>query len=143
MTTLPTRDRDRSHLQLVVNNVVAANGGLRSASSSGSPSASPSPSPSASSSSVAVEERSFSPVRLVRTVESSACADALVDAYHSQRQVTPFRSVLRIELSETIDRVMLGLAISELESRGWTVTSATFNDDEITNSRALWLRPYA
>lgn len=139
MTTLPTRDRDRSHLQLVVNNVVAANGGLRSASSSGSPSASPSPSPS----SVAVEERSFSPVRLVCTVESSACADALVDAYHSQRQVTPFRSVLRIELSETIDRVMLGLAISELESRGWTVTSATFNDDEITNSRALWLRPYA
>lgn len=137
MTTLPTRDR--SHLQLVVNNVVTANGGLRSASSSGSPS----PSPSASSSSVAVEERSFSPVRLVRTVESSACADALVDAYHSQRQVTPFRSVLRIELSETIDRVMLGLAISELESRGWTVTSATFNDDEITNSRALWLRPYA
>lgn len=139
MTTLPTRDRDRSHLQLVVNNVVTANGGLRSASFSGSPSASPSPSPS----SVAVEERSFSPVRLVRTVESSACADALVDAYHSQRQVTPFRSVLRIELSETIDRVMLGLAISELESRGWTVTSATFNDDEITNSRALWLRPYA
>lgn len=133
MTTLPTRDR--SHLQLVVNNVVTANGGLRSASSSGSPSPSPS--------SVAVEERSFSPVRLVRTVESSACADALVDAYHSQRQVTPFRSVLRIELSETIDRVMLGLAISELESRGWTVTSATFNDDEITNSRALWLRPYA
>jgi len=133
MTTLPTRDR--SHLQLVVNNVVAANGGLRSASPSVSPSASPSPG--------AAEERSFSPVRLVRTVESTACADALVDAYHSQRQVTPFRSVLRIELSETIDRVMLGLAISEIESRGWTVTSATFNDDEITNSRALWLRPYA
>lgn len=133
MTTLPTRDR--SHLQLVVNNVVAANGGLRSVSPSASPSSSPSPG--------AVEERSFSPVRLVRTVESSACADALVDAYHCQRQVTPFRSVLRIELSETIDRVMLGLAISELESRGWTVTSATFNDDEITNSRALWLRPYA
>ncbi|MBA4076823.1 MAG: hypothetical protein C0508_17400 [Cyanobacteria bacterium PR.023] len=133
MTTLPTRDR--SHLQLVVNNVVAANGGLRSASPSVSPSASPSPG--------AAEERSFSPVRLVRTVESTACADALVDAYHSQRQVTPFRSVLRIELSETIDRVMLGLAISELESRGWTVTSATFSDDEITSSRALWLRPYA
>lgn len=133
MTTLPIRDR--SHLQLVVNNVVAANGGLRSASSSGSPSATPC--------SVAVEERSFSPVRLVRTIESTACADALVDAYHSQRQVTPFRSVLRIELSATIDRVMLGLAISELESRGWTVTSATFNDDEITDSRALWLRPYA
>ncbi|MDQ5935335.1 MAG: hypothetical protein QG574_2641 [Cyanobacteriota bacterium erpe_2018_sw_21hr_WHONDRS-SW48-000092_B_bin.40] len=133
MTTLPTRDR--SHLQLVVNNVVAANGGLRSASPSVSPSASPSPG--------AAEERSFSPVRLVRTVESTACADALVDAYHSQRQVTPFRSVLRIELSETIDRVMLGLAISELESRGWTVTSATFRDDEITSSRALWLRPYA
>lgn len=131
MTTLPICDRDRSHLQLVVNNVVAANGGLRSVS----PSASPSPG--------AVEERSFSPVRLVRTVESTACADALVDAYHSQRQVTPFRSVLRIELSETIDRVMLGLAISELESRGWTVTSATFSDDEITSSRALWLRPYA
>ena len=125
MTTLPTRDR--SHLQLVVNNVVAANGGLRSVPPS----------------SVAAEERSFCPVRLVRTVDSTACADALVDAYHSQRQVTPFRSVLRIELSETIDRVMLGLAISELESRGWTVTSATFNDDEITNSRALWLRPYA
>ena len=106
MTTLPTRDRDRSHLQLVVNNVVAANGGLRSASSSGSP--------SASSSSVAVEERSFSPVRLVRTVESSACADALVDAYHSQRQVTPFRSVLRIELSETIDPIRAGL--------GWAVS---------------------
>jgi|JI9StandDraft_1071089.scaffolds.fasta_scaffold113923_2 hypothetical protein len=133
MTTLPTRDR--SHLQLVVNNVVAANGGLRSASPSVSPSASPSPG--------AAEERSFSPVRLVRTVESTACADALVDAYHSQRQVSPFRSVLRIELSETIDRVMLGLAISELESRGWTVTSATFSDDEITSSRALWLRPYA
>lgn len=133
MTTLPTRDR--SHLQLVVNNVVSANGGLRSASPSVSPSASPSPG--------AAEERSFSPVRLVRTVESTACADALVDAYHSQRQVTPFRSVLRIELSETIDRVMLGLAISELESRGWTVTSATFSDDEITSSRALWLRPYA
>lgn len=135
MTTLPICDRDRSHLQLVVNNVVAANGGRRSASPSASPSSSPAPG--------AVEARSFSPVRLVRTVESSACADALVDAYHSQRQVTPFRSVLRIELSETIDRVMLGLAISELESRGWTVTSATFNDDEITNSRALWLRPYA
>jgi hypothetical protein len=135
MTTLPICDRDRSHLKLVVNNVVAANGGLRAAS--------PSPSPSPSPSSVADESRSFSPVRLVRTVESSACADALVDAYHSQRQVTPFRSVLRIDLSDTIDRIMLGFAISELESRGWTVTSATFDDDEITNSRALWLRPYA
>jgi hypothetical protein len=135
MTTLPICDRDRSHLQLVVNNVVAANGGRRSASPSPSLSASPAPG--------AVEERRFSSVRLVRTVESTACADALVDAYHSRRQVTPFRSVLRIELSETIDRVMLGLAISELESRGWTVTSATFNDEEITNSRALWLRPYA
>ncbi len=139
MTTLPISDRDRSHLQLVVNNVVAANGGLRCASRS----VSLSPSPSVSASAGAAEERSFSPVRLVRTVESTACADALVDAYHSERQVTPFRSVLRIELSETIDRVMLGLAISELESRGWTVTSATFDDDEITNSRALWLRPYA
>ncbi len=131
MTTLPISDRDRSHLKLVVNNVVAANGGLRCASPSNSPATG------------AVEERSFSPVRLVRTVESSVCADALVDAYHSERQVTPFRSVLRIELSETIDRVMLGLAISELESRGWTVTSATFDDEEITKSRALWLRPYA
>ncbi len=137
MTTLPTCDRDRSHLQLVVNNVDAANGGLRSVSTSASTSASTSPSPGAA------KERIFSPVRLVRTVESTACADALVDAYHRQRQVTPFRSVLRIELSETIDRVVLGLAISELESCGWTVTSATFNDDEITNSRALWLRPYA
>lgn len=138
MTTLPARDR--SHLQLVVNNVVAANGGLRSASASTSTSTSASA--CASPSPGAAGERSFSPVRLVRTVESTACADALVDAYHSQRQVTPFRSVLRIELSETIDRALLGLAISELESRGWTVTSATFSD-EISNSRALWLRPYA
>lgn len=134
MTTLPVRGR--SHLQLVVNNVVAANGGLRSVSSSVSPG------PSSSLCSVAAAESSFRPVRLVRTSESTACADALVDAYHSQRQVTPFRSVLRIELSETIDRLMLSLAISELESRGWTVTSATFSD-EISNSRALWLRPYA
>lgn len=133
MTNLPTRDR--SHLQLVVSNVVAANGAL----SSVSPSSSVLPQ---GTSNVSSEERTFNPVRLVRTAESTECADALADAYHRERLVTPFRSVLRVELNESIDRTMLDLAISELESRGWTVTSATF-DDEICNSRALWLRPYA
>jgi hypothetical protein len=134
MTNLPSRDR--SHLQLVVSNVVAANGALRDSSSASSASASP------GTSHVSSEERTFNPVRLVRTAESTECADALADAYHLERLVTPFRSVLRVELNEFIDRTMLSLAISELESRGWTVTSATF-DEDICNSRALWLRPYA
>lgn len=138
MTNLPSRDR--SHLQLVVSNVVAANGALRDSSSSSSSSASAVTSPGTSH--VSSEERTFNPVRLVRTAESTECADALADAYHRERLITPFRSVLRVELNESIDRTMLNLAISELESRGWTVTSATF-DEDICNSRALWLRPYA
>jgi hypothetical protein len=101
MTTLIIRDR--SHLKLVVNNVVAANGGLRSVSRSASPS------------SVAAEERSFSPVRLVRTVESTAFADALVDAYHSQRQVTPFRSVLRIKVCSLEDSRLKQIAQSAVD----------------------------
>jgi len=131
MTNLPSRDR--SHLQLVVSNVVVANGALRDSSSSVAP---------PGTSHVSSEERTFNPVRLVRTAESTECADALADAYHRERLVTPFRSVLRVELNESIDRTMLSLAISELESRGWTITSATF-DEDICNSRALWLRPYA
>ncbi|MFA6210620.1 MAG: hypothetical protein WCT03_18735 [Candidatus Obscuribacterales bacterium] len=134
MTNLPSRDR--SHLQLVVSNVVAANGALRDSSSSSSSVTSP------GTSHVSSEERTFNPVRLVRTAESTECADALADAYHRERLITPFRSVLRVELNESIDRTMLSLAISELESRGWTITSATF-DEDICNSRALWLRPYA
>lgn len=133
MTNLPSRDR--SHLQLVVSNVVAANGVLRDSSDSSS-------SAPQGTSHVSSEERTFNPVRLVRTAQSTECADALADAYHRERLVTPFRSVLRVELNESIDRAMLVLAISELESRGWTVTSATF-DEDICNSRALWLRPYA
>ncbi|CAN5187552.1 hypothetical protein BH11CYA1_BH11CYA1_29710 [soil metagenome] len=113
MTNLPSRDR--SHLRLVVSDVIARSSAVPT----------------------------FSPVRLVRTAQSTECADALADAYHRERLVTPFRSVLRVELNESIDRTMLSLAISELESRGWTVTSATFDEKDICNSRALWLRPYA
>lgn len=137
MTNLPTRDR--SHLRLVVSDVVAPQAIVSKSVSSvlagrrssiDVPTASRAAAPARSS------------VRLIRTAQSSECADNLVDAYHRERLVTPFRSVLRVDLSETIDRDMLALAVSELESRGWTVTSATIAED-ISSARALWLRPYA
>jgi len=82
-------------------------------------------------------------VRLARTSESTACADALVDAYHRERLSTPFRSVIRVELLPEIDRETLGLAIFELESRGWTVSSADSQfDRDVANASALWLKPY-
>lgn len=120
--------RDRSHLTLVVNN-----GGFV-ANAPGKP---------IPAVRVKVEQPGFNPVRLARTAESTACADALVDAYHRERHSTPFRSVIRVELLPEIDRETLGLAIFELESRGWTVSSADSQfDRDVVNASALWLKPY-
>ncbi len=120
--------RDRSHLTLVVNN----GGFVANAPSKPKPAVR-----------VKVEQTGFNPVRLARTSESTACADALVDAYHRERLSTPFRSVIRVELLPEIDRETLGLAIFELESRGWTVSSADSQfDRDVANASALWLKPY-
>jgi len=111
--------RSRSHLALVVSN------NSPGVSSNGAQSA------------------SFSPVRLARTAQSTACADALVDSYHRERLITPFRSVIRV-VPEPVAEDVLALAIEELEGRGWTVlcASANFNKVELYKAEALWLRPY-
>jgi hypothetical protein len=118
--------RQHSHLTLVVNNDVVASGfSRRKASSSSDTSAAP----------------ARSPVRLARTAESSELADNLVDAYHRERQVTPHRSVIRVEVGELVSRGNLELAVSELESRGWSVNFVGL-DNDIKSAQALWLRPY-
>lgn len=116
-SALSNRSR-RSHLSLVVSN-----------STPNDPS------------SVTAESPSSSPVRLARSAESTACAEALVDSYHRERLITPFRSVIRV-VPGVVAQDVFTLAIEELECRGWTITSAEFSENELHKASALWLRPY-
>lgn len=127
-----------SYLQLVIDNGPVTKptrrGGARPALSSAST--------THSSSSSAATALACSPVRLACTAESIEIAANLVDAYHRERQTTPFRSVIRVEVGEHIDRDNLELAVNELDLQGWTITPVGL-DDDLKTARALWLRPYS
>ena len=74
-----------------------------------------------------------------------ACADALEQAYHQARLLSPALTCLRVETGN-IPGELLEAAALELERRGWTVTpvpTANFPNDEIATAHALWLKPYA